>query len=60
MNMDKVQSNADKIITIIPKSISVITQTENQLNILPSDIGDLAIPFTGSMAVGITAGFLRG
>jgi len=58
--MDKIQSIADKFVTTIPKSISVISQIEDQFNIVPYRIGDLAIPFTASMIVGITAGFLGG
>jgi len=35
MNMDKIQSIADKFVTTIPKSISVISQIEDQFNIVP-------------------------
>ena len=60
MNMDKVQNIADKIIATLPNSISVITQAQNQFNSSTINMNDLVIPFTGSMAVGITAGFSRG
>ncbi len=59
-NMDKIQNIADKVITAIPSPSAVISQIEGQLNIVSYSIGDLAIPFTGSMAIGITTGFLRG
>jgi uncharacterized membrane protein (Fun14 family) len=36
MSMDKIQSIADKFVTTIPKSISVISQIEDQFNIVPS------------------------
>ena len=35
MNMDKIQNIADKFVTTIPKSISVISQIEDQFNIVP-------------------------
>ena len=60
MNIDKIQNVADKVVTTIPKFISIIWQIEGQFHIVPYRIGDLAIPFTGSMAIGITTGFLRG
>jgi len=33
---------------------------EDKLNIVPYEIGDLTIPFTGILAAGITTGFMRG
>jgi uncharacterized membrane protein (Fun14 family) len=58
VNRDNVQNAADKIVTTIVNSTSIISQAEGQFNIVPSSIGDLALPSTGSMAVGITSGFL--
>ena len=59
MNMDKTQNIAEKVITTIPKSISVTSQIEGQFNVVAYRIDDLALPFTGSMAVRINTGFLR-
>lgn len=59
MNMDKIQNITDKVITTIPKAIPIISQMEDKLNIVPYGIGDLTIPFLGSLAAGITTGFLR-
>ena len=57
--MDKIQAYIDKVTSSLPNSISVIIQKEN-LHLFSFWDNDLAIPFTGSVAVGLTAGFLRG
>jgi hypothetical protein len=59
MNMDKVQVYIDKVTSSLPNPFAVITQNEN-LHILPFSMNDLAVPYTGSMTVGITVGFMRG
>jgi uncharacterized membrane protein (Fun14 family) len=60
MNMDKIQNHIDKMATMIFDSFSTSYQTQNQFNIASLDIGNVAIPFAGGMAIGITTGFLRG
>jgi uncharacterized membrane protein (Fun14 family) len=60
VNLDKVQNAADKIMTTAINSTSIISQAEGKVSTIPLGIGNLVLPFTGSMAVGITAGFLRG
>ena len=60
VNMDKVQNAADRVVTTILNSTSIISEAESKFNVVSSSIGEIALPFTGSMAVGITAGFLRG
>ena len=59
MNMDKIQNYFDKVTSSLPNSISVIIQKE-YLHLFSFGMNDLAIMFTGSVAVGITAGFFRG
>jgi uncharacterized membrane protein (Fun14 family) len=59
-NMDKVQNAADRIVTMILNSTSIISEAESKFNVVPLSIGEIALPFTGSMAIGITARFLRG
>lgn len=58
--MDKVQNTADRIVTTILNSTSIISEVEGKFNVVSSSIGEIALPFTGSIVVGITAGFLRG
>jgi len=60
MNMDKIQNHIDKIATMIFDSSSIIYQTGGQFNFASLDLGNVAIPFAGGMAIGITVGFLRG
>ena len=60
MNMDRIQDHIDKMATMIFDSFSIIYQTESQFNIVTLDIGNIAIPFAGGMAIGITTRFLRG
>ena len=60
MNMDKIQNHIDKIATMIFDSSSIIYQTGGQFNFASRDLGNVAIPFAGGMAIGITVGFLRG
>jgi uncharacterized membrane protein (Fun14 family) len=60
MNMDKIQNHINKTTTMIFNSFSTIYQTQSQFNIASLDIGNIAIPFTGGIAIGITVGLLRG
>jgi len=58
--MGKIQNHIDKAATMILDSFSIIYQTGCQFNIASLDIGNIAIPFTVGIVIGITAGFLRG
>ena len=57
MNMDKIQNITDKVITTIPKAIPIISQMEDKLNIVPYGIGDLTIPFLGSLGAALPLDF---
>jgi uncharacterized membrane protein (Fun14 family) len=59
INLDKIQNYIDKIASTYLTQ-SPLSQAEDQFNIVPLSICNMAIPFTGSMAVSITTGFLRG
>jgi len=51
MNMDKIQSIADKFVTTIQVHFCHLAN-RRPIQYCSIQIGDLAIPFTGSMAVG--------
>ena len=57
VNMAKVQSYTDGIVSTLSNTNSTI---ESWNHIIPSGATDLGFPLTSSMAVGFTAGFLRG
>src|SRR5215831_2718672 len=61
VNVDKVQYFANTITNSIANSTTnILLHPGNKFTMIPYWIPDLTIPFTGSMAVGITTGFLRG
>jgi len=61
VNVDEVQYFTDTITnSIVNSTANVLSHPGNKFTIIPYRIPDLTIPFTGSMAVGITAGFMRG
>src|SRR5262249_23209957 len=61
VNMQKVQYFTDTITNSIANSTTnILLHSGNKFTSITNWIPDLTIPFTGSMAAGITAGFMRG
>jgi hypothetical protein len=61
VNVDKVQHFTYTLTNSIANSITnILLFRGNKFTIILYWIPDLTIPFAGSMAVGITAGFMRG
>ena len=61
VNVDKVQYFTDTITNSVANSTTnILLHSGNKFTIIPYWIPDSTIPFTGMMAAGITAGFLRG
>jgi uncharacterized membrane protein (Fun14 family) len=59
VNVDKVQYFTDTITNSIANSTNILLHSGNKFTIIPFWIPDLSIPFTGSMAAGITGEFMR-
>jgi uncharacterized membrane protein (Fun14 family) len=61
VNVYKVQNFTYTLINFIANfTTNILSYQGNNFTITPFWIPDLTIPFAGSMAVGITAGFTRG
>ena len=61
VNDDKVQHFTYALTNSIANSTTnILLYQGNKFTIIPFWIPDLTIPFAGSMAVGVTAGFMRG
>jgi uncharacterized membrane protein (Fun14 family) len=61
VNVDKVQHFTFTLTNFIANSTTnILLYHGNNFTITPFWIPDLTIPLAGSMAVGITAGFMRG
>jgi uncharacterized membrane protein (Fun14 family) len=57
VNMARIEGYTDEIVSTLSNTSSTI---ESWNHILPSSADNLGIPLTSSMAVGFTAGFMRG
>jgi uncharacterized membrane protein (Fun14 family) len=61
VNVDKVQHFTYTLTNSVANStMNILSYQGNNFTITPFWIPDLIIPFAGSMAVGITAGLMRG